>query len=1128
MKKSISSLRGQPLRRGFRLRCEQLEDRWVPDGASDFTTEFSAGITPDSAPAGIVEGPDGNLWFAEFAASRLGRITPAGVVTEFALPAGRGPLNLAVGSDNKLWFTENSGDRIGRIDPLAADVLASLVEFAVPGAGSAPNDIAAGPDGALWFTQSGSDQIGRVTTAGTMTEFDVPGVGSTPAGIANGPDGAVWFTQGGSGQIGRITTAGVVTEFTVPVNGAGFSDPEDITAGPGGHLYFTDFGRSQIGRLTTDGQFTQFSLPINRGPHGIVAGQDGALYFTEAASSRIGRLPASALLPGKATSGQPPLIEYDAMLASAIALGITSTKSGDLWFTQNAASKVSRMKLPLVQITAAATGPVVEVYDIKLNTLRTFTPFPDFKGDLSVAVADFNGNGTPDVIVGAGKGGGPIVKVYDGFDNELFATFFAFDPSFRGGVSLAGDHLTTDGNAEIVVAAGPGGGPHVKVIDGTKLAQLQANGVIADSAVLASFFAFDPASRGGLSLGAGDVTGDNRAEIVLGAGPGADALVKVVDATKLAQVQSNGVIADAALVANFLAFAPGFTGGVFVAAGYENGDNVRDVIVGAGNGGGPHVKVVNGTKLAQATGGTLVPDAALAANFFAFSPAFRGGVRVSADDLTADGQTEIILSAGPGGGPHVKVIDANKLGQLGADAQIADAALISSFFTTDGAERRGVFIASDADHRDGPINGPPGITITNSRRDINDIFVFQSPANPANTVFNMTVSPFSTATTPNTFDPTLLYDFRVANRDLLNTTDDIVFRVTFGPPDAAAGNQQDTVVRALPAARFAGTGGVLVKGFTNKNVPVRGVGGAGTAQFRAAEQDDPFLFDAAGFNALLNNPDAVQGVVDGEYPRGTGTFGPGGTPAFDAPNFFGPNVNTLALTLEVPSDRITAAGSTGIGFWGRIEFNGVQTDRMGRPAINTALIPPIPRGAAVPAGSGGTDMRNAFNAAHPRDDRATFTAPMVDTLTRFYPAGRPGGVPNADQAAVVAGLLLPDILPFDTSSNAGFAGGFVVNNGTTFLGNGRKLSDDIISTELSVLTDDDLPAALGGGPNPPALVTQNVRDDNGTNLTDGSIDPPAPRGGGAAGTGTQRAAVFPYIGAPNPNPTAVPGTRPPD
>src|SRR5207247_9215659 len=129
--------------------------------------------------------------------------------------------------------------------------------------------------------------------------------------------------------------------------------------------------------------------------------------------------------------------------------------------------------------------------------------------------------------------------------------------------------------------------------------------------------------------------------------------------------------------------------------------------------------------------------------------------------------------------------------------------------------------------------------------------------------------------------------------------------------------------------------------------------------------------------------------------------------------------------------------------------------------------------------------------------------------------------PTAAQAGVLADLLLPDILIFDVTSTAGFGARLTIG-GTPFLGNGRKLSDDIISTELSVLTDDDLPAGFGGGPNPPAIVTQNVRDDNGLNLMDGSINPPPPQGTGAAGTGTKRAALFPYIGARNSNPTGAP------
>ena len=86
-----------------RLTLETLDDRILLSGITEFLTP-----TAGSQPFGITRGPDGNVWFAEGLAEKIGRITPAGVVTEFALPPGTQPVQITAGPDGNLWFTEQN------------------------------------------------------------------------------------------------------------------------------------------------------------------------------------------------------------------------------------------------------------------------------------------------------------------------------------------------------------------------------------------------------------------------------------------------------------------------------------------------------------------------------------------------------------------------------------------------------------------------------------------------------------------------------------------------------------------------------------------------------------------------------------------------------------------------------------------------------------------------------------------------------------------------------------------------------------------------------------------------------------------------------------------------------------
>jgi hypothetical protein len=100
-----------------------------------------------------------------------------------------------------VWFTEfgKAANKIARITPAGV-----VNEFAVPTASSAPEWITAGPDGDLWFSEAEVSKIGRITPSGAIEEFDLPTAKSVPTGIAPGADGSLWFSEYETGRIGRI------------------------------------------------------------------------------------------------------------------------------------------------------------------------------------------------------------------------------------------------------------------------------------------------------------------------------------------------------------------------------------------------------------------------------------------------------------------------------------------------------------------------------------------------------------------------------------------------------------------------------------------------------------------------------------------------------------------------------------------------------------------------------------------------------------------------------------------------------------------------------------------------------------------------------------------------------------
>ena len=188
--------------------------------------------TDGALGAGIVAGPDGNMWFIDENAAKLVRLGMGGAFKEFPMPGlGGNAIALTVGADNKFYVGNESS------------------------------------------------KILRVSTSGAVSAFTTPSGDNTQFGtLTLGPDGNVWFPE--TAHLGMITTAGKITEFPYP---AGFSEPNQIgtiTVGGDGNIWFGEFNDDAIVRFNiTTHKFTEFKDPSTCSPVGLVKAKDDNVWF---------------------------------------------------------------------------------------------------------------------------------------------------------------------------------------------------------------------------------------------------------------------------------------------------------------------------------------------------------------------------------------------------------------------------------------------------------------------------------------------------------------------------------------------------------------------------------------------------------------------------------------------------------------------------------------------------------------------------------------------------------------------------------------------------------------------------------------------------------------------------------
>ncbi len=449
----------------------------------------------------------------------------------------------------------------------------------------------------------------RVGTAGsfavTATGFPAPAVsvsGTLPAGVA--------FDPASKTLSGTPTQSGVFVVTVRATNGVTPTASQTLTLTVNQAPAFTSAPSANF-LLGTAGAFRVSTVGFPAATLSAVGSLPPGVRFT-ADGSGGGTLSGSPTRPGR----------YAVTLVARNGISPDATQSFTL-----VVPGVDQNAVPWYSTTGGAGGGEVRTPDGSVAAT-----LPPNAGERA-AVADVNGDGTPDAVVVSGPGGRVVVSVFDGRTGAVVATFPAFEDSFTGGAFVAAADITGDFRADIAVSADTTGSARVTVFDGA----------LGD--VIADFFGIDdPNFRGGARVSFGDLNADGTPDLIVAAGTGGGPRVAVYDG-KTVPVRL-GFVRPVRVVPDFFAFEQTLRNGVYVTAGDVTGDGFADLIFGGGPGGGPRVRVADGRALFLAGTVSNLDDPSAAAltivNFFADTPLFTQGVRVAAKDLDGDPFADIV------------------------------------------------------------------------------------------------------------------------------------------------------------------------------------------------------------------------------------------------------------------------------------------------------------------------------------------------------------------------------------------------------------------------------------------------------------------------------------------------------
>lgn len=442
--------------------------------------------------SGLSVDGSGNLYFSEWGANLIHRVTPGGGISTIA----GDPRNTGGG------YYGDGGAAVG----------AGL---------NNPSGTAWDAAGNLYIADSGNNRVRKVSTSGVIST--VAGGGSSfvlggqatqtfilmGQGIAVDSAGDIFvvMTQGGgaSGQVLKVAPNGIITAVagdpTAPFSLTNIGDggpatrayigPTGLAVDAGGNLYLADAGLNRIRKVSPDGIITTVagsntsnysgdggpatSAGLNR-PAGVAVDAAGSLYIADAGNYRIRKVTSDGIITTIAGTGRPDNSGDGgpATSASLASLQSVAVGPGGLIYVsdvrQSDGAALVRVLTPVVSVPAISAGGVVPLYS-SVGTIQPGEWVSIFGSNLASGTAAWNGD-FPTLL------GGTSVTI-----DKRPAYLSYVSP---GQINLQAPDDTAVGTVDVVVTTGGGStastvilaqfGPSFSLLDGKHVAGIILRG----------------------------------------------------------------------------------------------------------------------------------------------------------------------------------------------------------------------------------------------------------------------------------------------------------------------------------------------------------------------------------------------------------------------------------------------------------------------------------------------------------------------------------------------------------------------------------------------------------------------------------------------------------------------------